>query len=273
MVAGQIANLLSYDKVPFDTSSGNLVTNARDYIKSNPAAGWERRDHARVLWNGVTEADNARYKTCTDIMANKYVARETLRSAIEDDFCNKNLNAPVSIRYHEGSMEDVTVHLEYYHDNPDPSVLTQASCRQNLLEITDGCSIPDVHDNPLNFKAGGVASLGGATYRIEPQSLRQPASRAYDQDGNGCNCVYKFWYDDFTVWGHGWISEDFGVAFREKLKAKCSLNGQTWTFNYGLGDDGREWTAWFRTTVFQSSCVSGVAKEFGANEDFNCNSG
>jgi hypothetical protein len=57
MVAGEIANLLSYDTVPFDTSDGNLVMNLRNYLGSD-AASWERTPGIRMLWNGVTEANN-----------------------------------------------------------------------------------------------------------------------------------------------------------------------------------------------------------------------
>ncbi|KAK0641822.1 peptidase S8/S53 domain-containing protein [Cercophora newfieldiana] len=57
MVAGEIANLLSYDTVPFDTSDGNLVKNLREYLM-NGDGSWERTPGIRSLWNGVTEANN-----------------------------------------------------------------------------------------------------------------------------------------------------------------------------------------------------------------------
>ncbi|KAB5578895.1 hypothetical protein GE09DRAFT_1262190 [Coniochaeta sp. 2T2.1] len=49
---GQIANLLSYDDVPIDTSDGKLVQSMKDYFESD-RGGWDRRPHAHVLWNGV----------------------------------------------------------------------------------------------------------------------------------------------------------------------------------------------------------------------------
>lgn len=140
IVAGQIANLLSYDEIPIDTSNGNLIKNMRDYLKENPAAGWVRSGDTRVLWNGVTEANNPRMRTCTGLGDNKYVARETLRAAIQDDFCAAGPSVRLSRRYNEGSMEDVVVSLDFYHPNPDSSVLGRDACIRYLLEITDGAT-------------------------------------------------------------------------------------------------------------------------------------
>ncbi|KAF5638003.1 hypothetical protein F52700_4706 [Fusarium sp. NRRL 52700] len=47
-VAGEIANLLSYENVPFDTSDRNLVKNLKAYLQS-AAASWERYPGIRVL--------------------------------------------------------------------------------------------------------------------------------------------------------------------------------------------------------------------------------
>jgi len=56
MIAGEIANLLSYDTVPFNISDGALVKNLPDYLVSD-AASWEHKLGARMLWNGVTQAN------------------------------------------------------------------------------------------------------------------------------------------------------------------------------------------------------------------------
>lgn len=263
--------LLSYDNVPIDTSNGNLVRNMRDYLKTNDAAGWARSGDIRALWNGVTEAENTRFKICTGVSGSKYVARETLRSAIQDDFCNANLNNPFYRRYNENTMEDVAISLQYTDPNPDTSVITRDSCVQYLLgDITDGCDGDDPAGNPANFKGGGTATLGGVQYRIEPQAVRQPAEHGTER-GSGCDCTNTFLWNDFVVWGRGGASGDFGQALQEKVKAQCHLRDGRWRFEYGLGDDGREWTAWFRTDVSQSPCISWVAKLVGARDDFTCN--
>lgn len=272
IVAGQIANLLSYDQIPIDTSNGNLVRNMRDYLKENPAAGWTRSGDTRVLWNGVTEADNPRMKTCAGLGANKYVARETLRAAIQDDFCAAGPSVRLSRRYNAGSMEDVVVSLDFYQPNPDSSVLGRDACVRYLLaEVTDGCDGNDPEGNPGNYKGGGSATLGGAIYRVEPQTLRQPAKRATeDGHGYGCDSTFKFLWNSYVVWGHGWLSGDFGKAFRDELAENCGLDVSTWNFEYGLGDDGREWTAWFRTQPNRRSCVQWATKSVGAPEDLQC---
>ncbi|CAJ2501812.1 Uu.00g046650.m01.CDS01 [Anthostomella pinea] len=59
LVAGEIANLLSREHVPFDTSDGKLVNSLREYLRSE--GSWERTapdgTKARMLWNGATEKD------------------------------------------------------------------------------------------------------------------------------------------------------------------------------------------------------------------------
>jgi hypothetical protein len=112
----------------------------RDYLETNPAAGWVRSGDIRVLWNGVTEVENARFKICDGLAINKYVSRETLRAAIQDDICNVPLASPISRRYHEGTMEHMVISHGYHEPPPDASVLTNYSCVRYLLaEITDGC--------------------------------------------------------------------------------------------------------------------------------------
>jgi len=50
LVAGNVANLLSYDTVPFDTSDGNLVKSLRDYLPSNQGS-WERPGGVKMIWS------------------------------------------------------------------------------------------------------------------------------------------------------------------------------------------------------------------------------
>lgn len=243
----------------------------RDYLKTDPGAGWVRSGGIRVLWNGVTEQLNPKFKYCAGLASNKYVERETLRKAIEDDFCNQDLRAPLAIIYNEHTMEEVSVALDMDGTDPDPGVISKDGCLRYLLaEVTDGCDGNDPTGNPANYKGGGRAHLGGVTYRIEPHADRQPANLGKN-GGSGCDSTYKLLFNDFTVWGHGWASDDFGDAFKRTMMVDCGLFPDTFKFEYGLGDDGREWTAWFHTVIFKRSCVSWVAKVVGAPEDFTCN--
>ena len=56
LVAGVLANFLVYDKVPFDTSDGKVAANAKKYLQDT--ANWARQPGVKVIWNGVTEANN-----------------------------------------------------------------------------------------------------------------------------------------------------------------------------------------------------------------------
>ncbi|KAK6086220.1 subtilisin-like protease [Seiridium cupressi] len=54
LVAGEVANLLSYETVPFDTSDGILVKNLKQYLAEDKAS-WTRVEET-AIWNGVNEA-------------------------------------------------------------------------------------------------------------------------------------------------------------------------------------------------------------------------
>ncbi|RBR26811.1 uncharacterized protein FIESC28_00392 [Fusarium coffeatum] len=73
LVAGEVANLLAYDTVPFDTSNGNL----------------ERVDGIRVLWNGVTQENNPKEAfECNGVGKNTYVEGDAVTGLIKDTFCS-----------------------------------------------------------------------------------------------------------------------------------------------------------------------------------------
>lgn len=54
IVAGEIANLLAYENVPFDTPDQGTVKNLYNYIRSG-AANWARTPGIPMIWNGVTK--------------------------------------------------------------------------------------------------------------------------------------------------------------------------------------------------------------------------
>jgi hypothetical protein len=279
MVAGHIANLLAYDTLPIDTSDGNLVKSMRDYIASHPDNGWNRKPGTRLLWNGVDEGHNPPetadvntnnyVKTCAGLASNKYVSRETLRAAIVNDFCpTSNKYGLISMRFKKDTMDDVLISgtIPWSNINYRPTI---DNCeRWMLAEITDGCDGNNPTGNPANYKGGGdLVLFPNITFRIEPQTVRQPAVKGVQ---GSCDSTYKFYFNDYVMWGHGWASDDFGEGLKGQIAA-CALLPNTWDFQYGLGSDGREWTAKFRTGVFQRRCVTAAAKESGANENFGCN--
>ncbi|RSL79299.1 hypothetical protein CEP52_017540 [Fusarium oligoseptatum] len=270
LVAGEIANLLSYDTVPFDTSDGNLVKNLKAYLQSDQAS-WERVEGVRVLWNGVTEENNPRKVIeCNGLGENVYVEGDDVTSLIKDTFCPdvgvrrglQGQSASVSSIYNIGTPNEVTLSLST--EEGLNSNYNEQDCVKYLMEAVDGCLSTD--NNAANYKGGGSTTVGGATYNVAPGSLR---SAAHYGKQAGCDGTYKLAFNDYWVWGHGWASSDYGESLKNELKG-CALLPGTWHFDYGLGDDGREWTARFRTGVFQKKCVGnavGTASGFG---EFGC---
>lgn len=71
------------------------------------------------------------------------------------------------------------------------------------------------------------------------------------------------------MWGKAWAANDWGDGLKDQLEG-CALLPNTWSFEYGLGLDGREWTAEFRTGLFQRHCVGDAGKTAGAPSDLGC---
>lgn len=270
LVAGEIANLLSYETVPFDTSDGNLVRNLKAYLQSDKG-GWERVPGIRVIWNGVTEENIAKENVeCNNLEDDIYVERGDVKNLIENDFCPvaevqdglQYNSISISRTYNEGTPNKVTLSMD---SEPGLKVKQyREDCAKYLMMAVDGCDNPS-GANPANYKGGGVTTVGGSTYRVSPGSLRAAA-----EDGKqaGCDSTYKVLFNEYWVWGHGWASSDNGESPLDELKG-CAPLPDTWSFEYGLGDDGREWTAKFRTGVFQKSCV-GNAVSRASGIDLSC---
>lgn len=296
VVAGEVANLLSYDQSPFDTTDGQLVKNLWNYMKTG-AGSWARVDQgSRVIWNGVTEKDNPKVQPppapapvapiatsnppqattaappqCAGLANKKYVAPDDLKDRIEKDFCPAAVkqgaldtgSGSLGRTYNERTPESVVISMEWAPGlNFKPNL---DDCKKYLHAISDGCDGNDPH-NPANYKAGGSMKVGDVTYHILPLSLRQPAS---DGLKGSCTCEYKLLYDECEIWGHGFSSADHGENLKGNLGG-CAILPKTWDFEYGLGDDGREWTAKFRTGVFQNHCVGDATASNGAPPHFDC---
>ncbi|KAJ3466795.1 hypothetical protein MRS44_004359 [Fusarium solani] len=257
LVAGEIANLLSYETVPFDTSDGSLVKNLKAYLQSDKGS-WERVPGIRVLWNGVTEEthNSKEHAQCNTLQADFYVERDDVKSLIENEFCpdatvRRDLQQDsfsISRTYNEGTPNKVTLSMD---------LETGSSVKHN----GDDCI-----NQPANYKAGGLITIGGDRYRVSPGTLRSAAEKGKQA---GCDSAYKVFFNEYWVWGHGWASSDNGKSLQDEVKS-CALLPDTWSFEYGLGDDGREWTAKFRTGVFQKSCVGNALKTAAGIDGVGC---
>jgi hypothetical protein len=288
IVAGEAANLLSYDTVPFDTSDGNLAKNLRDYLQTD-AASWARNPNIRVIWNGVTEKENPSVVppasiqqtptptptptpqlTCNGLASKKYVEHDGLADHIQKEFCPDAVkqggpdkdSGSIVRRYNQDTPAEVSISIDVPPGTPMPS---EGDCETHLLAITDDCDGNDPN-NPANYKGGGLLTVGINKYHIDPEALRQPAS---DGVKGGCDSSYKALYNEYTLWGAGWDSADYGAGLQTQVKG-CALLPNTWSFSYGLGSDGREWTAKFRTGVFQKKCTGDAGKTASGIGNFGC---
>ncbi|KAM0436247.1 hypothetical protein ACHAQK_007821 [Fusarium lateritium] len=268
LVAGEIANLLSYETLPFDTSDGNLVRNLIAYLQSDKGS-WERFPGIRVLWNGVEESNNPKELIeCNGLQKDVYVERDDVHKLIEDDFC------PTQMRRNGLHQEAGTVSRIYNINTPNKVTLAYTleegtsinpqECVKYLMMALDGCVYED--NNISNYQGGGQVTVAGSTYSVSPGTLRSPAG--FGKQG-GCDSAYKVYFNRYWVWGHGWASSDNGETLKEELKG-CALFPDTWHFTYGLGDDGREWTAEFRTGVFQKKCVGHTVITASGIDNLKC---
>ncbi|KAK4446983.1 peptidase S8/S53 domain-containing protein [Podospora aff. communis PSN243] len=293
MVAGEVANLLSYDTVPFDTSDGNLVKNLRDYLVSD-ASSWERKPGIRMLWNGITEANNPPIQSqgphklatrssnderaCYGLGNNTYVNRDLLYSWITTDFCAKSEKKDYfdgnsgwkSARYAIGTMEDVIIGIQFR--GAQWFAIPSEECTNRMMDLVDNCDMQNPSSNPANYKAGGyyVTSKNGQviTFDIWPMATRQPA-----EDGirGGCNCTYDevAGTTNFEVWGHGFETDDFGYrTWRWLLDNTDNFLTSTWYFQYGgfFGTNGREFTMRFNMAGKpKNRLVKGIIEDAATN--------
>jgi hypothetical protein len=325
-VAANVANLLSYDTVPFDTSDGNLVKNLREYLLSDKAS-WARVPDVPMIWlvfsissfqtlllfrniryadldrNGVTEEHNPQgpprpapnsapssqaptptpappppppplppelVMTCNGVVTSKCVSREGLANNIQNEFRPEAIkqggpdvnSGSIGCVYNPDTIEKVSIYLDIPSGSPIP---TLDECKAHFLDLVDNCDGNDPN-SPVNYKAGGHITLGTHHYHITPEILRQPASAGIK---GSCDNTWHLLFNEYAVWGHGRESANNGEDLKQQAKG-CALLPETWSFAYGLGDDGREWTAKLRTGALQKKCISHAMKTVSGVESFGC---
>ncbi|KAI8722565.1 Peptidase-S8 domain-containing protein [Fusarium sp. LHS14.1] len=227
LVAGEIANLLSYETVPFDTSDGNLVKNLKAYLQSDKGS-WERVPGIRVVWNGVTEETHnpKEHSQCNTLQADIYVERDDVKSLIENEFCPDAIvrrdlqqhSSSISRTYNEGTPNKVTLSMDLetgpgFKHNGDDYI-------KYLMMAVDGYD-PSSEVNPANYKGGGLITIGGDRYRVSPGTLRSAAEKGKQA---GCDSAYKVFFNE---------------SLQDEVKGYALLP-DAWSFEYGLGDDRRE---------------------------------
>ncbi|KAK7414076.1 hypothetical protein QQX98_007019 [Neonectria punicea] len=198
---------------------------------------------------GITppEDNPGEYVECNGLGDDIYIERDDVDNLIQNEFCPsagvkhglKQHSFPMSHIYNEGTPSMVT--LSMYSD----AEKTEQDCVKYLKMAVDGCDFLS-DDNPANYKGGGLTTAGDATYRVSPGSIRAGAEIGKQA---GCDSTYKGLFNHYWVWGHGWASCNYGASLKSGIKG-CAPFPDTWSFDYRIGDDGRDWTARFRTGVF-----------------------
>ncbi|KAF2840123.1 hypothetical protein M501DRAFT_1015201 [Patellaria atrata CBS 101060] len=187
--------------------------------------------------------------TCNGLSNNKYIAQADLAVDILD-FCGQAAaqgvqdvdSGSIDRTYHQGTPSEVHVAIDW----PSGSSWTpnQDECISWMNHVSDDCDGNDPN-NPMNWKGGGTIQLGEVTYRISPVAPRHPFPKAV---GGHIECSgLKFWLS-----GNGWANIDWGKRIFDEFNG-CLGSG--YDFSYGLGDDGREWTATGWMGPGQGNCV------------------
>lgn len=140
-------------------------------------------------------------------------------------------------------------------------------CNTQLNRISDDCDGNDPA-NPMNWKGGGQLGLPDALYHINPQALRQPLPNT---PSGSCDVQYKFLFDEFWIWGNGYATWDYGQSDGGLLQQVKGCDGLSdWSFSYGLGSDGREWSAHGKLLIGKAGCVGRAIESAGGPKDVDC---
>lgn len=209
---------------------------------------------------------------CAGLGSKKYLSQATLNGNIED-FCKQAVKQGVQDpgsgllgrNFNAKTLDEVNIAIEWTSGDKVP--FDETECNKRLKAISGGCDGNDPA-NPMNYKGGGTVSVDKTTYHIDPASSRQALPNT---PGGGCDVQYKFIYDEFWIWGNGYASSDYGQGQDGLLKQLKGCDGLTgWSFDYGIGDDGREWSAHGHLLIGKAGCVGRAIASAGGPKGVDC---
>ena len=182
---------------------------------------------------------------CSGLSSKKYIAQGDLASNIQD-YCQQAKtqgkqdpnSGSLGRTFNKGTPEEIDITMTWPSGQPLPD------CGDALNSTMNGCDGNDPN-NPMDWKGGGTIVSQNTTWSIQPTAPRQPAAKA---PGGQCQVSEL----QFTLWGVGWSSEDYGACLKTNFNG-CS--GSDYSFNYGLGNDGREWTMTGWLGPGQGNCI------------------
>ncbi|KAI2463235.1 hypothetical protein F4781DRAFT_417305 [Annulohypoxylon bovei var. microspora] len=215
---------------------------------------------------------------CNGLGSKKYMSADTLAGNIKT-FCQAAVaqgvqdkdSGSVSRNYNPRTLDEVDISVDWPSGVKIP--FDEAECNKQLKATSDNCDGNDPA-NPMNWKGGGTTTIMSTNpdlkvlYHIAPKSARQPLP---NKPGGSCDVAYKFLYDEFWIWGNGYVTSDFGQQSNGLMQQLKGCDGLTdWNFNYGLGDDGREWSANGHLLIGKAGCVGRAIGSAGGPSGVDC---
>lgn len=231
---------MNYDPPPWRITEYNIDrVKAIIYYLQSDDSSWERQEGIRMIWNGADKTAHDGVSSGPDKplkcygIANPdgcYTAQNTVSKLIDEDFCPSWLGPDKKEDYLYTTPDGVQISLIKPDQTDNVPVPSEEECRQHLHEILDGCD-NDLNANPMNWKAGGVLTLGGWEYGFmaansRPAAPQRPLAWCIVRDGT------------VNLWGTGWLSFNFGDQLRKFFDG---INGKTgrnvystekWSFIY-----------------------------------------
>ncbi|KAI1171749.1 hypothetical protein F4777DRAFT_593495 [Nemania sp. FL0916] len=215
---------------------------------------------------------------CNGLKSKIYMSEHTLASNIKD-FCKAAVAQGVQDKgsgsivrtYNARTLDEVDISVDWPPGVKIP--FNEAECNKRLKATSDDCDGNDPA-NPMNWKGGGTTTVTSTSpklqvlYHITPKHLRQPLP---NKPGGSCDVSYKVFFDEFWIWGNGYAGSEFGQekdGLLQQIKGCDGLTG--WNFQYGLGDDGREWSANGHLLIGKAACIGHAIESAGGPKDVDC---
>ncbi|KAI1409240.1 hypothetical protein F5Y13DRAFT_203653 [Hypoxylon sp. FL1857] len=215
---------------------------------------------------------------CNGLESKIYMSADTLAGNIKA-FCQTAVaqgvqdkdSGSVFRNYNHGTLDEVDISVDWPSGVKIP--FDETECNRQLKATSDNCDGNDPA-NPMNWKGGGTTTITSTNpdlkvlYHITPKSARQALP---NKPGGSCDVQYKFIYDEFWIWGNGYATSDFGQSGNGLLQQLKGCDGLTgWNFNYGLGNDGREWSANGHVLIGKAGCVGRAIASAGGPSGVDC---
>ena len=142
-----------------------------------------------------------------------YASAEALNNNV-NDFCNDVANSVLPIIF------GWTLSRTYYPNTPEEYTMTvvpssrafsfdRHQCTDAMSSIINGCDIPIIGSNPMNWNQGGKYVRGKYTYQIDISRQNRPWPPP-DKPRQSCEGWYKFILQHYDIYGAGWANYDWG---------------------------------------------------------------